>query len=256
MTTGYQVGGTDIDSLLEPYHSGTKAANTNIQVGGVDIANRYQAVAAGNGTAYGTTNYKANGTDIGSIFVKLGTWVAPTPSPAPTAPTPSPAPTCVVMGALMFDGDVAHHYGLQRRILVTDPFALADQKSTFYGEIEYSNPVLAECVEVYLAHGGILQMSKSADIPVASGRYMRAESLLGQYVPAAHGDEFAIYRTEHPWATPENVTWQWDEVVDVKDIGEQWVMHLTVQHHHHCFWASTGGGWYLLHHNMKPPSPP
>lgn len=69
-------GGTDFDSMFEPYHSGTKAATTHIQYNGQDLANRYQAVAAGNGTAYGATHVKANGTDIGTLFVKKGTYSA------------------------------------------------------------------------------------------------------------------------------------------------------------------------------------
>lgn len=68
--------GTDLDSLLEPYHSGTKAATTHIQYNGQDLCDRYQAVAAGNGTAYGATKLEANGVDIGSLFVKKGTWVS------------------------------------------------------------------------------------------------------------------------------------------------------------------------------------
>lgn len=79
MTTGLSVNGTDLDSLLEPYHAGSKTGNTGIQVNGTDIANRYQAVAAGNGTAYGTTGMRTNGTDIGSLFVKLGTYTTASP---------------------------------------------------------------------------------------------------------------------------------------------------------------------------------
>lgn len=85
MTTGIQSNGTDLDSLLEPYHSGATAAITGVETNGADIAGRYQTVAAGNGTAYGATGIQSNGGDVGNIFIRIGTYsVALSTSVSPT----------------------------------------------------------------------------------------------------------------------------------------------------------------------------
>ena len=103
MSTGYTVNGTDFDSIFKARVT-TARSNVNYNVGGTDIANRYEA-SAGNGSPNAdqisyNTNYDYNGTDLryyfqaASYITTTTTTLAPTTTtPSPTTTTPSPTTT-------------------------------------------------------------------------------------------------------------------------------------------------------------------
>jgi hypothetical protein len=71
MASGYQVNGTDLDSIFAPYHSGwPQAGVTNMQVAGADLNARYAPLSTG--TAAAATNYRVGGTDLNAIFAAAG----------------------------------------------------------------------------------------------------------------------------------------------------------------------------------------
>ena len=72
MTVNYDVTGTDLASLLAPIHAGwPQAAATLYLSAGADLNTIFAEAASG--TAYGTTNYKHSGVDIGTLFAAIGT---------------------------------------------------------------------------------------------------------------------------------------------------------------------------------------
>lgn len=71
MASGIRSNGADLDDLLLPIGAFTPIANVNIQVSGVDIANRYAGAA--HGTPYGTLNIQSGGVDIGTLFAAKNT---------------------------------------------------------------------------------------------------------------------------------------------------------------------------------------
>jgi len=153
---------------------------------------------------------------------------------------------CVVLDAAMFDGRVAREFEYDDRILITDPYAAEGEANSSYGTICHSKPTLQPCVEVETAQGALLKMSTTAPIPTMDHEFIVAPNLLGERIPIGkREDVMAGDGTTH-------VPFLWDEVVAVRDIGLQWVQHLSVDHVHHCFWASSGGEWFILHHNLKP----
>lgn len=152
---------------------------------------------------------------------------------------------CVVLDAGMFDGRVAREFDYDDRILITDPYAAEGEANSSYGTICHSKPTLQPCVEVETAQGALLKMSTTAPIPTMDHEFVVAPNLLGERIPIGkREDVMAGDGTTH-------VPFLWDEVIAVRDIGMQWVQHLSVDHIHHCFWASSGGDWFILHHNLK-----
>lgn len=160
---------------------------------------------------------------------------------------------CVVLDAEMFDGRTAGEYRLEDTILVTDPYALEGNPNSDYGTICYSEPVQQPCVEVELSNGATLKMSTTAPIPTQYRGFLNAPDLLGELIPAAKRSD--VLRPDFKGMSGQddipNVPFEWTTVVAVRDIGLQWVRHLTVDHPQHCFWACSGGEWFILHHNLK-----
>lgn len=150
---------------------------------------------------------------------------------------------CVVVAAEMFDGRHATDFLVDDQILVTNPYGEPDQDNSFLAPIAYSAAELQPCVEVETRQGATLQMSTTAPIPTREHDFMLAPALLGQQIAIGHRDDVVAGGSKVPFV--------WDEVIAVRDIGLQWVQHLTVNHEHHCFWATTGREWFVLHHNLK-----
>lgn len=72
MASNYERAGTDLDSVLAPYHSGwPQAAVTHMQVAGADFNTRYAPLSTG--TAAAATNYLAADADLNTIFAAAGT---------------------------------------------------------------------------------------------------------------------------------------------------------------------------------------
>ena len=108
MTTGIKASGTDLDALLEP-RTTTKIANVNIDSnGGVDISNRFEAIASG--SAPSVTNIKSGGTDLNALFAAIGT-VSPDPEVSPLA-----------------NGQVSTKIGIQELIKAVVQFNTTDEE--------------------------------------------------------------------------------------------------------------------------------
>jgi alpha-tubulin suppressor-like RCC1 family protein len=67
---GFKVNGVDLDTLFEPIGSTSKRADVGYTISGSDISNFYADATLG--TPYGTTDYRSNNTDIGTLFAALG----------------------------------------------------------------------------------------------------------------------------------------------------------------------------------------
>ena len=71
MASNYSVGGTDLDSVFAPWHSGwPQAAATGYKVAGTDLNARYAPLSTG--SAASATNYKVAGNDLNAYFAAAG----------------------------------------------------------------------------------------------------------------------------------------------------------------------------------------
>lgn len=99
-----------------------------------------------------------------------------------------------------------------------------------WGQVTHSQSALVPCVRV-VTRGGTLGCSDVAPLKTQAGHVnaidARGESLLAR-------------------ATME----RYDEVVDVIDLGDQWVQHIACQDAF--FWAGDSKHYLLAHHNLKP----
>lgn len=181
----------------------------------------------------------------------------PTPTPAPTpvpAPTPAPTPTpvtggpspqtpstggggsgftgevggCVVIDSFLSDYDRADDVQVGDVMSVIDPVSY--QTST--GTVSYSETKLMPCVRLTTESGIQLECSRTAPIADETGEQVLAPDLLNKLVPVA--DRGAFYL---------------DRVVEIEDIGEREVRHITVENNF--FLAGKEKGRYLFHHNIK-----
>ncbi len=76
MASGFLVGSTDLDSLLEPRRSAARGG-TGFLVGSADISTRYEKYDPNHSLGHaGATGYQSNGTDIGYLFAKKGSWIS------------------------------------------------------------------------------------------------------------------------------------------------------------------------------------
>lgn len=145
----------------------------------------------------------------------------------------SPPPTCVVIEALMFDGRTAGEYEMHDPILLADPY----NNTAEVIEVSQALTYLAPSVTLVTRSGARLSCSTSAPIPIRAKKetLVRAENALGYFVAV----------TEHP--NEMSPVFEWDEVIDVIQLGERLVRHIFV--YEKCFWASDDGEQFILHHN-------
>ena len=177
---------------------------------------------------------------------------SPTPQPSPTrtpAPSNTPAPS-VTPTASPFAGGCAQctslHYNCcvsvssylpsgkrAGQVHVGDFLKLADEVTLepFEDQVSYSEPSLQDSVLLITELGVELECSKTAPIPTKNGVIL-SPHVLGEYAAVNIDGEVS-----------------WDKVVKVKDIGEIWVQHITVNNK--SFWAGKHDGKYMLHHNIK-----
>jgi hypothetical protein len=177
---------------------------------------------------------------------------SPTPQPSPTrtpAPSNTPAPSvtptpspfantceqctadhfdcCVSIGSYLPDGRTAGD------VKVGDYMHLADEVSLepFFDKVSYSEPSLQDSVLIITEKGVELECSKTAPIPTKKGIILS---------PNVEGEFVAV-----------NIRGKasWDKVVAVKELGEIWVQHITVNNK--SFWAGKQDGMFILHHNIK-----
>lgn len=146
---------------------------------------------------------------------------------------------CVVTSAVMYDGRTAAEFARRESLLSTDPYG----QQTALQEIFLAETRLEPCVRFVLSNGKTLECSESAPIPTRDHGYLRAPSLLGEYVPYTTRDVIDA------WSEGETVAFDWLEVVEVVSIGEQYVRYIYAQDKN--FWASMDGEGYILHHNLK-----
>lgn len=69
MASGYTSGGVDLDALFAA-RVGTARANVGLQVAGVDLAQRYEAIGAAAASA--ACGYQSGGVDLSSLFLGPG----------------------------------------------------------------------------------------------------------------------------------------------------------------------------------------
>lgn len=165
---------------------------------------------------------------------------APSSTPAPSiTPTPSPFANactactsvggrcCVAIDSYLPDGKTAGE------IKVGDLMQLADEITLepFEDTVSYSEPSLQDSVRIITEHGAVLDCSKTAPIPTKNG-VLLSPNVLDEYV-----------------GTNIDGKVRWDKVVELHDIGEIWVQHITVNNK--SFWAGKEKGAYILHHNIK-----
>jgi hypothetical protein len=156
---------------------------------------------------------------------------------------------CVVLDAEMYDGREAGSFEFGDQILVTDPYGPGGEANSYRALVAYAKPELQPCVEVTTSRGAVLKMSTTAPIPTFKAGFVKAPDLLRMKIAIGHRDD--VRSAVDADVEAMNVPFFWDEVVQVKDIGMQWVQHLAVDHLHHCFWASSSYEWFVLHHNLK-----
>lgn len=166
---------------------------------------------------------------------------APSSTPAPSVtPTPTPfasdcaqctaigAICCVAVDSHLPDGKVAGD------IRVGDFMMLADEESLepFTDEVTYSEPSWQDSVRIVTERGAVLDCSKTAPIPTKDKGVITSPNVYGEFVGVML-DGVA----------------SWDKVVELREIGEIRVQHITVNNK--SFWAGKTKGAYILHHNLK-----
>lgn len=203
MTIGIEAANTDLDSLFALYINGTKAANTGIQYGGVDIASRYQALATGNGTQRANVGMQHAGTDLAAIFSQFG---------SASAPSPAPSPLCVredmmlapnlkagdAQGGDWFDG-----------VGFTPKYHLIPQ------EIMYTSHHKSECIRIKSESGAEIVISITTPMPqrTQEGRLISEMGV---------GDEVFVC---------DNGRYRWEPITEYENVGEHIVVfiHTEVQ---------------------------
>jgi len=182
-----------------------------------------------------------------------GVPVTPTPTPVqppPVTGVPSPATppppvgggsqstntggspgvviSCVVVESFLSDYDRADQVQVGDVMSVIDPVSY--RKST--GTVSYSETKLVPCVRITTESGIQLECSRTAPIADATGEQVFAPDLLNKLVPVEDSGAFYL-----------------DRVVEIEDIGEREVRHITVENNF--FLAGKEKGRYLFHHNVK-----
>lgn len=180
---------------------------------------------------------------------------APTPTPTPVQPPPvtggpnpaTPLPTggggsrspntsgftggeggCVVVESFLSDYARADQVQVGDVMSVIDPVSY--RKST--GTVSYSETKLMPCVRLTTESGIQLECSRTAPIADETGEQVLAPALLNKLVPVADSGAFYL-----------------DRVVEIEDIGEREVRHITVENNF--FLAGKEKGRYFFHHNVK-----
>jgi hypothetical protein len=71
MPSNFLRNGVDLDSVFEPYLSGTKKPATGFTAAGVDLSDKYAPIELG--AAAAATNFLAGGADLNTKFAAIGT---------------------------------------------------------------------------------------------------------------------------------------------------------------------------------------
>jgi hypothetical protein len=169
----------------------------------------------------------------------------PTPTPAASSmPTPTPTPStsgastlpcggdpcfdnCPLTTSLLPDGRMAGDVKVGDVLLLADEVTLID----YTGVVSYSQKAIQETVKFTTKTGVVLSCSKTAPIATDNG-FVDADKIFGLNVAVWH--EGKRY---------------FDEVVELVDLGEQEVQHITVENK--AFWVGDNAASFVLHHNMK-----
>lgn len=127
-----------------------------------------------------------------------------------------------------------HGFGRAGDVRVFDTLKVIDPVTFELSDavVSYSETKKQPTVRIVTKGGTVLECSKSAPICDETGEEVLAENLLGVSIPVSkHGMiEFEV-------------------VMEVEDIGEQYVQHITCENNY--FLAGQKKGNYLLHHNAK-----
>lgn len=145
--------------------------------------------------------------------------------------------SCVVTYSFVTLDDRAGDVELGDTLRVTDPW-LEGEPNTVDGEVLQSQRAWVPCVKIITSSGAWLECSTTAPIPTVNG-YVKAPYLKGEKIPVAAAEQLV----------QDQIEFEWEEVVDVQEIGEREVQNLFVAHR--CFWASGDGKRFILHHNGK-----
>lgn len=142
---------------------------------------------------------------------------------------------CVSIHSNIFGNGVAASVNVGDEFVLTDPYTNESE----IGLVTYSEAKLQPMVVIETASGAKLTCSHSAPIPTEYDDYVDAIDLLGQRIPVANIDNLEC----------EDYSFNWDEVVQVTDIGNGYVQHISVEDR--CFWASDDDKLFILHHNKN-----
>lgn len=135
---------------------------------------------------------------------------------------------CVVVDAVLQDFPRAGDVEVGDDMLISDPVS-GDQS---IAQVSYSEAKLQPCVRVITDTGVTLSCSTTAPIADEDGNQIMAPDLLGVRIPVMVDGQHYI-----------------DTVVDVEDIGEQMVQHITVDDSF--FLAGDVDGMFMYHHNKQ-----
>jgi hypothetical protein len=245
MTLGLQAAGTDLDSLFALYVSGTKAANTGIEVAGTDISSRYQALAV-SGTQRSNVGIEHGGADIAALFAQYGS--APTPSP-----TPTPAPTCLeesmCLSPSLRAGGVRPGHWL-------DGVGFNPNNHLIPQEVFGAEHYMANCIRIKTTCGAELIASESTPMPLFE---VEAKVLKELKV----GDVIFVC---------DNGKFRWEPIEEYEEVGERVVVLIAMitqcylagtdpnkriaSHIPHSMYAMSNVSPLMVAHPMqKPPSP-
>lgn len=104
MASGYVIAGRgDLDALFMARVNAARA-NVGYQVGGVDIANRYEAI--GSGTPIAATGFQSGGVDLASLFRGINDSLVSFPIASMTANATVSGSTATAVYTLAASGDI------------------------------------------------------------------------------------------------------------------------------------------------------
>lgn len=134
---------------------------------------------------------------------------------------------CPTLDMVLPDGRTAAQVNVGDWLLLVNP-ETGDEE---LGEVTLAETKLQPCVELVAANGARFKCSTSAPMATTAGD-VKAPDLLGCFARIKTGSAVT-----------------WGEVVEVTDIGEQLVRHITVGNRH--FWIGGSDGTLWAHHNAK-----
>lgn len=137
--------------------------------------------------------------------------------------------TCVTTDTYLPGFGLAGAVAIGDELLVADPLTF----ETRWGMVSKADVTTNECVRITTASGVELKCTTEAPIADEFGKQILAPELMGHRIPVFDFGE-----------------WKIEEVVSIKNIGEQEIINISCENNF--FLAGEHEGRYVLHHNLKP----